>query len=300
MKLRLAAAVLALAVVADPASAAVQRARYLMGTICEIAVPEGHEPAIESAFAEAARIESMLSTWVETSELSRVNRGEQEPAAELRGILEAADEWSRRTGGAFDPRVGELVRVWRTREEGTLPKRDAIVRALHSRTIEEGAFGKGYAIDRMIAGIDAPEAMINFGGQIAVRGELRVTIADPSDRDRPALAFTLRDASLSTSSGSEKTFVVGDHRFSHIIDPRSGEALPPRGSVSVIADDAFAADILSTALYVLGEDDGLRWADVNGIAVIYIDADGHVRRSAKARERVRDLEPVDSKFKIKD
>jgi thiamine biosynthesis lipoprotein len=300
VKFRFAAAVLAFAVSAAPAFAAVQRARYLMGTVCEIAVPEGHEPAIEAAFAEAARIESMLSTWIETSELSRVNRGEATPSGELEMVLTAADAWSRRTGGAFDPRVGELVRVWRTREEGALPQRDAIVRALHGRTIEEGAFGKGYAIDRMLAGIDLPEAMINFGGQIAVRGKLRVTIADPTDRDRPALALTLHDASLSTSSGSEKTFVVGDRRFSHIIDPRNGEALPPRGSVSVIADDAFSADILSTALYVLGEDDGLRWADVNGIAVIYIDADGHVRRSAQARERVRDLEPLDPKFDLKD
>lgn len=291
---------LALMAAVWPAEGAVQRARYLMGTVCEIAVPESHADRIEAAFGEAARIEAMLSTWTDDSELARVNRGEQESSVELAAILAKADAWSQRTGGAFSPRVAELVRVWRTRDEGALPAAAAIETALASRTIEEGGFGKGYALDRMLALLDAPEAMINFGGQIAVRGELRATIADPADRDRPALAVTFRDGSLSTSSGSEKTFVVGDRRFSHILDPRNGKALPPRGSVSVIADDAFSADILSTALYVLGEDDGLRWADENGIAVIFIDPDGNVRRSARARERVRELVPVDPKFTLKD
>lgn len=299
MRLRAACALVVLAAV-WPAEGAVQRARYLMGTVCEIAVPESHAAQIEPAFAEAARIEAMLSTWTDQSELARVNRGEQAPSPELAAVLAKAGDWAKRTGGAFDPQVAELVRVWRTRGEGALPDAAAIEAALASTTIEEGGFGKGYALDRMLALIDAPEAMINFGGQIAVRGELRATIADPADRDAPALALTFRDGSLSTSSGSEKTFVVGDRRFSHILDPRSGEALPPRGSVSVIADDAISADILSTALYVLGEDDGLRWADENGIAVIFIDADGNVRRSAQARERVRELVPIDSKFTLKD
>ena len=299
MSLRAACALAFLAAV-WPAEGAVQRARYLMGTVCEIAVPESHASRIEIAFAEAARIEAMLSTWTDDSELARVNRGEQTPSQELAAVLAKADDWSRRTGGAFDPQVADLVRVWRTRDDGALPDPAAIQAALASATIEEGGFGKGYALDRMLALIDAPEAMINFGGQIAVRGEMRATIADPADRDRPAIALTFSDGSLSTSSGSEKTFVVGDRRFSHILDPRNGEALPPRGSVSVIAADAFSADILSTALYVLGEDDGLRWADDNGIAVIFIDPDGNVRRSARARERVRELVPIDPKFILKD
>ena len=100
--------------------------------------------------------------------------------------------------------------------------------------IEEGGFGKGYALDRMMTKI-AGDAVINFGGQIIVRGTAPVTIADPRHRDRALVALTLHDASLSTSSGSEKTFIVNGRQFTHIIDPRTGEALPPRGSVSVIA-----------------------------------------------------------------
>lgn len=298
---RAATLIAALAIVPVITEAAVaQRARYLMGTVCEVAVPDGHEAEIELAFAEAKRIEQMLSTWIDGSELSRLNRGESAASPELAGLLERAAAWSRRTNGTFDPRIKSLIEVWKTREAGALPGPGAIARAMQSKRWEEGAFGKGYALDRMLAKLTAPEAMIDFGGQLAVRGELGVTIADPAQRERPVLAFTMRDGSLSTSSGSEKTFDVNGRRFSHIIDPRTGDALPPRGSASVIANDATEADILSTALYVMGEDEGLRWADANGVAVIFINPNRTIRLSAKARERARGLDLLDRNFSLKE
>ena len=288
----------ALALIPTVVQGRAERARFLMGTVCEVAA---HDPEqIEAAFAEAKRIESMLSTWIPDSALSRLNSGAAGPEpAELKTLLDKTLDWSRRTNGAFDPRIKGLIDVWKTREEGALPDPEAI-RAARARTeFEEGAFGKGYAIDRMLAVIDG-EAIINFGGQVGVRGAVRVSIADPEDRQKPVVALTLRDGSLSTSSGSEKTFEAGGRRFSHLIDPRTGEPLPPRGSVSVIADDALTADILSTALYVLGEDDGLRWADANGVAAIFINPTHHVRLSAKARERARGLELLDRNFSLKE
>lgn len=297
--MKTAACIVALALVPAVADATVlTNARYVMGTVCEIAVDSGDQRAIEDAYAEAARIEAMLSTWTDDSELARVNRGEAVPSSELQALLDKTRDWSRRTDGAFDPRVKALIDVWKTREEGTIPSAEAIARAKQQTQIEEGAFGKGYAIDRMLALLPASGAMIDFGGQIAARGLLRVSVADPADRAHPVLALDLRDASISTSSGSEKTFTVGLRTFSHLLDPRTGEALPPRGSVSVIAAEALTADILSTALYVMGEDDGLRWADANGIAAIFINAKRHVRLSAAARDRVRGLELLDRNFKV--
>ena len=122
----------------------------------------------------------------------------------------------------------------------------------------------------MLTKIDG-DAVLNFGGQILVRSAAPVTIADPRHRDRAVVALTIHDASLSTSSGSEKSFVVNGRRFTHIFDPRTGEALPPRGSVSVIANTATEADILSTALYVMGRDEGLRWANEHAVAALFID-----------------------------
>lgn len=284
---------LALLVPGNPEAAVTQRARYLMGTVCEVAVQNGDDADVERAFAEAARIESMLSTWRDDSELARVNRGEIEPSAELRTLLDTTLVWAQRTGGAFEPRIRHLVDRWQLRGADAPREKNA-------RAFEEGAFGKGYAIDRMLATLGDRDAMIDFGGQIAVRGTLRVSIADPTNREKPVVELTLNDASLSTSSGSEKTFERDGVVYSHILDPRTGIPLPPRGSASAIADDALTADILSTALYVMGEDDGLRWADAQGVAAIFINSQRIIRLSKKARERARGLTLVDRNYSLKD
>jgi thiamine biosynthesis lipoprotein len=259
------------------AAAVTARARFLMGTICEIS-SDGPASQIENAFAEAKRIESLLSTWIADSELSRVNRDEASASPELQALLDDAIAWSQKTNRAFDPK-------WRG-------------------TFDEGGFGKGYAIDRMMAKIDVGAAalsgtataegsgrhiLINFGGQLAVRGSMRVTIADPRKRDHAVLELTLENASLSTSSNSEQL---------HIVDPRTGEHLPQRGSASVIARDALTADILSTALFVMGADEGLRWADANGVAAIFITPANQIRLSSRARDR--GVKVIDGHFAIKD
>jgi thiamine biosynthesis lipoprotein len=283
------------------ASEPVQRARYLMGTTCEVSVPAGHEPEIEQAFAEAQRVERMISTWRNDSELSRLNAGvTPSVSSELQALLDEVTRWKQRTGGAFSPHVKALVDVWRTRDEGTLPDPAAIVAAQADRQIEEGGFGKGYALDRMLASIAAPEASINFGGQITARGPLQVAIADPANRDVPVVELTITDASISTSSGSERTFEHEGRKFSHIFDPRTGQALPPRGSATVIAQQALAADVLSTALYVMGEEDALRWADDHDVAAILINPHRQIRLSAAARERVRDLQVLDRTYTLKE
>jgi thiamine biosynthesis lipoprotein len=263
-----------------------------MGTVCEVAAENPGQ--IELAFAEARRVEAMLSTWIEDSELARVNRG-AEPGPELRALLEETLRWAEKTDRAFDPRIGHLV----VRSAAALPplsqraERASGARESGGRAtalqhpFEEGAFGKGYALDRMLALIDG-EALINFGGQILVRGSREVTIADPAHRDDPVLALTIENASLSTSAGS------------HILDPRSEKTASERGSTSVIASDALTADILSTALYVMGEDDGLRWAAAHDVAVIFINTHRDIRLSPAARERVRGLAVIDRHFSLKD
>lgn len=278
MRMAGALAIAALFPAAVFASSSVTRARYVMGTVCEITASD--DARIDRAFGEAQRIEAMLSTWREDSALATLNRGEiARPSEELQALLATAMQWSRDTGGAFDPRIRSLIDAWQTRGSGAVPTREQLASAMQLHTYEEGAFGKGYAIDRMLALLDG-DAVINFGGQLGIRGAARVTIADPSHRDRPVVAFTMQGGSLSTSSGSEKTFTANGRRFSHLIDPRSGEALPPRGSVSVVHASALVADILSTALYVMGTADGLRWAREHGITAVFIGERNDIELSA--------------------
>jgi len=260
------------AIVAALFAAFLTRAQYLMGTVCEISA----DVPADAAFTECARIESMLSTWRDDSELARVNRGAA-PGDELRALLAITDQYKRDTGGAFDPHIRALLNKWGIRQG-------------NSDGYEEGAFAKGYAIDRMLDMLrdrGATHAVINFGGQIGTLTSTEVTIADPKHRDRPVVALMLTQRSLSTSSTSEKP--------NHIIDPRSGVPVPARGSVSVIHDSALIADILSTALYVMGREQGLAWVRAHGVTAIFIDND-----SIEASAAVPGIRTLDAHFKLKD
>jgi thiamine biosynthesis lipoprotein len=94
--------------------------------------------------------------------------------------------------------------------------------------------------------------------------------------------LTLTSGSLSTSSGSERDRWVRGTRVGHILDPHTGSPAPFRGSVSVWHESALVADVLSTALYVMGPRKGLSWAEARGIAAVFAmpRADGTLERRA--------------------
>jgi thiamine biosynthesis lipoprotein len=302
--MKTATTVLALFVAASAFAAT--RARYLMGTVCEVSAAD--ERQIEKAFDEAARVEAMLSTWRSDTDFARINQGKPTHVSpELMQLIHDLLKYEQYTGETFHPLTGTLIEAWQLRGHGAQPDPATLERALAPLTktsieicgndcvrllngakLEEGAFGKGYALDRMLPLVNG-DVVLNFGGQLLVRGTHEVTIADPRKRDELLVTLTLTDASLSTSSGSEKTFAAGGRSVTHIVDPRTGEALPPRGSVSVVLRSAFLADIYSTALYVMGAEDGLRWCNAHDVAALFISRDGVARASRSF-----------PKFKLKD
>ena len=274
-----------------------------MGTWLEVEVRAAGRPAALAAIEAAVRAieaaEARLSTWREDTELARWNAeaGALEPrplsaelADELGRALELADE----TGGAFDPACANLVEAYGLRGDGRWPAADELDRArertgyahlvLESRTlrrlvpgvrIEEGAFGKGAALDAALRAADAAGAesvAVDLGGQIAFRGAPRpVSLADPRDRERPCLRLTVEPGSLATTANGVRGRVVDGRPLGHVLDPRTGRPAPEIGSVSVWAPDALTADALSTGLYVLGAEAALAYAERHpGIEVLVI------------------------------
>lgn len=310
----------------------ISRSRFLMGTPLTVTVPnvESNLAVVETAFEEVARVESLISTWREDSALAELN---QHPVgatakldAELFELLELVADWSDRTGGAFDPAIGRILFAWDLRGEGVVPSPEMLRLAIEksgaryleldrenltaTRTadllIEEGGFGKGYALDRAASVLresEVDDAMVDFGGQITLIGSnpVSVGIANPENRLQPALEVELSSASVATSSGSERFFESGGERYSHILDPRTGRALPPRGSVTVIHDSGLVADIAATALYVMGVEEGLEWSDRHGIAAIFIVPDSggswRVLTSTEASRSIS-IRAIDDNFSI--
>jgi thiamine biosynthesis lipoprotein len=287
-----------------------------MGTTLSIAVAsEGRNEAIraiDSAFDAVRRLELTLSTWRDDSEIARLNQAAAGESVVLSpglyALLQEAVRWSRATGGAFDPTIGALTDAWDLRGRGRLPSaaelkaaraasgfgRFAFVDATHSVTrssqrawIDTGGFGKGVALREARIALHRAgirRAVLNFGGQVLAigsdpaGGDWIVPVAHPSRRSEPVVRLRLHDRSASTSSQSERGVKVGARRLGHIVDPRSGEPVPAWGSVTVIAKDPAVADIVSTALLVLGPDEGLRWAEGrDDLGVLFlIERDGRV------------------------
>lgn len=287
--------------------ARLERQVLAMGTTLglELSGPsEAHlQAASEKALAEVARIEAGISTWREDSVFSRLNRAQGARVHlenEWFDLLAAVSLFARRTGGAFDPALGPLIEAWGLRAGGTLPSKTSLRQARNASgfrwlrldeqqgtaqllkagsAVEEGGFGKGYALDRAAQRLQAEgptSGLLDFGGQLLAFGEgRRVSLADPRARFRPRLSFTLQDASLASSGTSEKG--------AHILDPHSGRPCLAWGSVGVVAASGLEADCLSTALYVMGPDQGLRWASAHQVPACFLLNDGQIRMSPAFR-----------------
>ena len=284
----------------------IERHLNLMGTTLMISVEAGDRPAAlaasEKALIALQRAERRLSTWRQDTELARLNKAEVGQAVdlspELATELAGVRRWWKATNGAFDPGIGKLSEIWGLRSGGKKPARALLdrvtgtpglealrlegptaVRQHPDLNIDEGGFGKGAGLDdavRKLRDTDATAAMINLGGQVALFGagrSVRLDIADPSDRQRAALTLTIDRGALATSGNSERSLVIGQRAYSHILDPRNGMPVPDFGSLTVWADDALAADCLSTGLYVLGPEKALDWATKHeGIEILVLES----------------------------
>jgi FAD:protein FMN transferase len=282
----------------------VTRDAYLMGTRAHLATYTARRvdgvATLDVALGVLESAERELSTWRSDSAISSLNRqpvGEawQATASTCR-MLERVFEWEVETGGTFDPGIGRLIEAWNIHGEGNVPSPAQLKQALArsglsllsfdrqrctvtrqgDATIDVGAFGKGEALDRVEAALGQGAWLVDLGGQVTVGGPQpdgsawTVDVAHPAVRHRAQLQVSMREGSLSTSGGSERDLVVDGTRIAHHLDPRTGRPATYTGSVTVWHRSGLAADALTTALYVMGPDEGLRWAEARGIAAMFL------------------------------
>ncbi len=149
--------------------------------------------------------------------------------------------------------------------------------------IDLGGIGKGYAVDmatRILKGNMIRSALINFAGNIYAYGtppgkeSWVIGLQHPRKSEGLLSSFEIKDKAVSTSGDYEKFFTIDGKRYSHIIDPRTGNPVKGIVSVTIIADNATRADALSTGVFVLGLDKGMELIetlpDVEGV-IIYED-----------------------------
>ena len=249
--------------------------------------------------AEAAALEQIdadakiLSTYDPTSEASRwlKTKGNAVPvSAELYEVLDLFGQWRARTGGALDASAEVAGQAWMkaaalkrrpTSEElaaavGTMQQEhwtlDPATRTathLTDAPIRLNSFAKswiaGRANDRAMAVDGISAVVVNIGGDLVVRGRLseEVSIVNPrSDGENDAMLarLTVSNMAVATSGSYRRGVEIDGKHYSHIVDPRTGQAVDHIVSATVAAPNAADAGALATALSVLQPEESKRLA----------------------------------------
>ena len=270
---------------------AAREVRVVMGTAAEIRVTgaASGEAVLEAAFAALDRVDAGMSLW-RPSELTRLDdRGRAVVSADLMAVLGHALDVAAASSGAFDPTVEPLVRASGLLGGTPHALPEAERRRLLSRVgfrrvhanpdtrevwlergtrLDLGAIAKGYAADLALSALreaGAATALVDLGGSsIGVLGmTLGVEVRDPEAAGAPPWAsFRVRDEAVSSSGGDQKP--------RHIFDPRTGRPATGVLATTVVASTGVEADALSTAVYVLGAEEGVRLLLRRGVAGIVL------------------------------
>ncbi len=275
------------------------------------------EQLVADVIAEYRRIDELMSTYKDSSEISRVNRdAEHAPvriSAELYELIERSLEISHRSDGAFDisyESVGYLY-DFRARERPGSEQIERALAAIDFRAIELdaqhstiaftrpgmrinlGGIAKGYAVERAAQWLRArgvAHAVLNAGGDTRVLGDRRgepwvVGIRHPRAAADVITRMPLIDEAISTSGDYERFFEENGERYHHIINPGTGRPTDELMSVTVIGPDAVLTDALSTTVFVLGMDPGLELIETfAGYEAIVVDRSGVLRYSSGLAE----------------
>lgn len=260
--------------------------------------------------AELAAVNGQMSNWDPNSEISRFNNAETtepiEISTELAKVVGAANEIHQKSEGLFDVTLGPLIEIWgfgaRT-PESPIPSDEAIAEAqavvgqskiltltqdpltlrksLPQTSVYLAAIAKGYGVDQVATVLkDAglTDYMVEIGGDLVTSGlnpngePWRIGIERPDAASRTIEeVINVSGLGMATSGDYRNYFEQDGIRYSHIIDGVTGRPIThSTASVTVLAADAMMADGWATALLALGQERGLKIAEEEGLAVMFI------------------------------
>lgn len=289
-----------------------QQQFFAMDTIMSItAYGKGSDGAVNAAVSKVNELESLLSRTRTGSEVTALYLAapEQVPLSKdtLR-VLTLAQEWCKKTDGAFDVTIAPVVAAWGFGGSGNyqVPSAEKLEKLLamvdgssliltettaalpaKGMEVDLGGIAKGYAgaqAEQVLRDHGIESALLDLGRNITVIGTKpdgtawRVAVQDPSDSNGAVGVLSLQDCSAVTSGGYQRYFEQDGVVYHHIIDPRTGyPADSGLISATVVCADSALADLLSTAVFVLGEEDALNlWRAEGGFELILVTDDNRV------------------------
>ncbi|MBI5049190.1 MAG: FAD:protein FMN transferase [Deltaproteobacteria bacterium] len=280
--------------------------------------------AAGAAFDEIKRLENLMSHYKEDSDVAKINASAgKKPAAishETLAVIETSLKVSQLSNGAFDVTMGILGKVWHftTDDKGEMapPSKEDIKKLLplidFSRIIIDkknstvklakqgmkinlGGIAKGYIIGKaaeVLKKLDIKRGIIHAGGDMVVFQEAGsppwlIGIQDPRQKDKIIGTIKASNTAVATSGDYERFFIKDGRRYHHIMDPDTGFPADKSTAVTIVADDPTMADALSTAVFIMGPDKGMKLIqDLPGVEGLIIGTDGERTISSGLKGKV--------------
>lgn len=278
---------------------------FMMDTLIKMrAHGENAEKAVEESMKRIKEIEDLMSKTIESSEVYQINSNSGQKvniSDDTELVLEKSLYYAELTEGKFDPTVGRLVELWGIgTENAKVPTEEEINEALnyvgHNKLhlyedqamvedeveLDLGGIAKGYAADevrRISENNNIPSAFVNLGGNVLVIGrkvdgtKWRVGIQDPRQgRGNVMAIIECEDKTIVTSGNYERYFEKDDTIYHHILNPDTGyPAQTGLLSVSIISENSFDADALSTSVFIMGLENGMNFIEnLDEVEVMFI------------------------------
>lgn len=219
------------------------------------------------------------------------------PSADFFNVLQVAAEIHRLTEGAWDGTLDPLVNLWGFGRGGSvnhvpddrdiqqalthvgfdrirLDPSGSVAKADPAVKLDLASIAKGYGVDeisRLLGGQGFSHFLVEIGGEVYARGLRKDGNPWQVGINRPEKAAALKDVyktvpltdqAMATSGDYRIFFTIGNQSYSHILDPRTGRPVSNQVvSATVVAANCTVADALSTALMVMGPENGVALVD---------------------------------------
>ncbi len=269
------------------------------------------DQAVDDAENEINRLDKLLSTGSDTSEVAEINEnGGGTLSSDGQYLMKTSLALYKSTGGLFDISIYPVMQLWGfPTKDYKVPDKDEIANTLKlvdaskieydettgqvsfaqkGMEIDFGGIAKGYTSSRIMEifkqdGVTS--GLANLGGNVQALGtkpdgsSWRIAIRDPDDESKYLGVISIADKAVITSGGYERYFEQDGKTYHHIIDPRTGyPAESGIKSATVVSSDGTTADGLSTSLFIMGVDDAETYwrAHSDEFDMILMDDDNHL------------------------
>ena len=275
--------------------------------------------AFKNGWKEIDRVEKLISSWIISSEVSRINQAAGIRAVivskELYQLLKYSNEIYQLTQGAFDLTIKPALNIWNWKT-GKIPSNKEISKAKNlvgfqniifndsifsvflpkkGMLLDLGGIGKGYAswcVAELWKRNGITEGAINAGGDLFVFGEAcskndwDISIKNPFKKNEIIYTVKQTNISIATSGDYERFFEIDSLKYSHILNPKTCKPIKGITSVTVFAYNPTFADALATSISVMGVTVGLDLINqIDGVEAVFILSDGTVFLSDQLKSK---------------